>query len=82
MINLIGRALAVSETEHLAHHAGDKIADAGDFSSGMMGNIGSMMGGLGSGWGWTWTIFMWIFWILILVALILSIVWLIKQIKK
>lgn len=79
MFNLIGSALAVSEAEHLAHHAGDKVADAGDFSSGMMGNVGSMMGG---SWGWPMMIFGWIFSILALVLLVLLIIWLIKQIQK
>lgn len=71
MNNLINTTLA---------HAGDQ-----DWSS-MMGqsggNIMSHMWGLGGGWGWTMMVLGGLFWILILVALILLIVWLIKQIQK
>ena len=54
----------------------------------MMGQYGGNMGmmnymfGMGQGWGWTAMIFGWIFGILVLVALILFIMWLIKQIQK
>ena len=40
------------------------------------------MWGFGSGWGWTSMIFMGIFWTLVLIALVLFIVWLLKQIQK
>lgn len=48
----------------------------------MMGNMMDNMWGMGSGWGWTAMIFGGLFWILVLVALILLIVWLLKQIQK
>jgi len=42
------------------------------------GFVGGMMGSYGS----SWMFFGWIFWVLIFVALILGIIWLIKQIQK
>ncbi|MEK7142808.1 MAG: hypothetical protein AAB785_01230 [Patescibacteria group bacterium] len=63
-------------------HANDQ-----DWSS-MMQNYGGHMGmmnymfSMGGAWGWTAMIFGWIFGILVLLALILLIVWLIKQIQK
>ncbi len=45
------------------------------------GGVGSMMGNLGYGLGGMW-IFGWLFMILILVALILFILWLVKQLQN
>ena len=56
----------------LAHSGED------DFSHHEMMERGTMMGG----WGYGGMIFGWLFSVLILVALVLFIVWLIKQIQK
>ncbi len=49
----------------------------------MMGeHMMNYMWGMGAGWGWTAMIFGWLFGLLSLVALILLIIWLIKQIQK
>lgn len=80
MLNLIGIAKAITEEEHLAHHAQDKVANAtNDMSSMMGGNMTSMMGG---SWGWPMMIFGWVVGILTIVLLVLLIMWLIKQIQK
>lgn len=64
--SLISFVVAHTGEDDSAHH----------MTGGMMGNW--MMGGSGTGW---W-IFGWLFSILVLVALVLLIVWLVKQIQK
>ena len=72
MLNLMNVALAHYGTTN----------GTGNYANMVGGNMMNMMWGFGSGLGWTAMIFMWLFWILILVALVLFIVWLIKQIQK
>jgi tetrahydromethanopterin S-methyltransferase subunit B len=80
MFNFVQIAQAITEKEHLAHHANDKIADASNNISNMMGgNMSYMMTG---NWGWLMMIFGWVIGILVLVLLILLIIWLVKQIQK
>jgi uncharacterized membrane protein len=60
----------------LASSIGLVSADAGDYGCPMMGGMYSVYGGVGMG------IFGTILWLLVAVALVLLIVWLVKQVQK
>lgn len=67
---------------HLLAHAENTTTSGTVLCQAMMGGWGMMGGTDGSVWGWSMMITGWIFWILILVALVLFIIWLVKQISK
>ena len=74
LVSVLGVILVL--TGFVSAHLGE---DEGMHHEGMMGGMGGMMYG---GYGYSGMFFGWAFGLLILVALILLIVWLIKQIQK